>query len=113
MVICAFVGSLAAEGNGALAAHPARSKTSAATKHAVPGLGLILTPFYELRSRRDRSRTPPPNTPLSRPDRPYACRGSGKPSHCDRPDLTSDPCDLGGRVSARPCLRSLAAPSTN
>src|SRR5438132_13711967 len=41
MVICAFVGSLAAEGNGALAAHPARSKTSAATKHAVPGLGLI------------------------------------------------------------------------
>src|SRR5438045_3107114 len=30
MVICAFVGSLAAEGNGALPAHPARSNTGAA-----------------------------------------------------------------------------------
>src|SRR5439155_24320702 len=113
MVICAFVGSLAADGNGVLAAHPARSKTSTATKHAVPGLGLILTPFYELRSRRDRSRTPAPNTPLPRLDRPYACRGGGKPSHCDGPDLTSDPCDSCGRASARACLRSPAAPWTN
>src|SRR5438067_13379043 len=41
MVICAFIGSLAAEGIGVFAAHPARSKTSIGLKR----LGLIRRSF--------------------------------------------------------------------
>jgi hypothetical protein len=42
MVIAAFVGSLGVAGNGVLAAHPARSKTSTAIEHAVPSPRLMV-----------------------------------------------------------------------